>query len=269
MVDRFKMRDDLALRLAESLETALRIADGIAIAVCMDEPGKELMFSEKYACPHCGYSLAELEPRIFSFNNPMGACPSCDGLGMKQHFDQQQVVHNPDVSLAGGAVRGWDRRNAYYFQISCSLAEHYDFDPEIPYSQLPTEIRDIILYGSKGKAIHFRFITITGKSRKKSHTFEGVIANMQRRYRETDSSTVREELSSYLSDRVCAECQGARLNEAARNVFIKDMHLHRITALSVHDCLSFFEAWPCRASAAAGSRKKSSRRSARAPGAFW
>lgn len=242
IVDRFKIRDDLALRLAESLETALRIADGIAIAVCMDEPGKELMFSEKYACPHCGYSLAELEPRIFSFNNPKGACPSCDGLGMQQHFDPELVVHNPDISLAGGAIRGWDRRNGYFYQIICSLAEHYHFDPEIPYSQLPADIQDIILYGSKGKAIDFKFVTGTGKSRKKRHSFEGVIANMQRRYRETDSIMVREELAKYLSDRVCAECQGARLNRAARNVFVEDMPLHRLTALSIHKSLDFFEA---------------------------
>ncbi len=242
IVDRFKIRDDLTLRLAESFETALRIADGIAIAASMDDPGRELLFSERYACPHCGYSLTELEPRIFSFNNPKGACPSCDGLGMQQHFDPELVVHNPDISLAGGAIRGWDRRNGYFYQIICSLAEHYHFDPAVPYAQLPADIQDLILYGSKGKAIDFRYITGTGKSKKKRHSFEGVIANMQRRYRETDSVMVREELAKYLSDRVCPDCQGARLNLAARNVFIEDMPLHRLTALSIHKSLAFFEA---------------------------
>ena len=241
IVDRFKIRDDLGLRLAESFETALRIADGIAIVASMDDPDTEMVFSEKYACRVCGYSLTELEPRIFSFNNPKGACPSCDGLGNKQHFDPELVVHNPDISLAGGAIRGWDRRNAYYYQIICSLAEHYDFDPEIPFSELPEKIQDIILYGSKRVAINFKFVTGTGRAKKKRHSFEGIIANMERRYHETDSLMVREELAKYLSNKVCSECQGARLNQAARNVFVQDTPLNQLTALPIRKSLAFFE----------------------------
>ena len=241
IVDRFKIRDDLGLRLAESFETALRIADGIAIVVSMDDPDTEMVFSEKYACRVCGYSLTELEPRIFSFNNPKGACPSCDGLGNKQHFDPELVVHNPDISLAGGAIRGWDRRNAYYYQIICSLAEHYDFDPEIPFSELPEKIQDIILYGSKRVAINFKFVTGTGRAKKKRHSFEGIIANMERRYHETDSLMVREELAKYLSNKVCSECQGARLNQAARNVFVQDTPLNQLTALPIRKSLAFFK----------------------------
>ncbi len=240
IVDRFKIRDDIGLRLAESFETALRLADGIAIAASMDEPGTELLFSEKYACPHCGYSLTELEPRIFSFNNPKGACPSCDGLGQKQHFDPQLVIHNPDISLAGGAIRGWDRRNAYYYQIICSLAEHYHFDPEKPFAELDPKAQSVILYGSGREAINFRFLTGNGKVKNKRHSFEGIIANMERRYHETDSTMVREELAKYLSHKVCSECGGSRLNISARNVFINDHALHQITALPIRKSLAFF-----------------------------
>ncbi len=240
IVDRFKIRDDISLRLAESFETALRIADGVAIAASLDDK-IELLFSERYACPQCGYSLTELEPRIFSFNNPKGACPSCDGLGVKQHFDPELVIHNPEISLAGGAIRGWDRRNAYYFQIICSLAEHYGFDPEQPFSKLDKEIQHIILYGSGRKAIDFKFLTSTGKTKKKRHSFEGIIANMERRYRETDSQMVRDELAKYLSKKVCESCGGSRLNTAARNVFIEDFPLHQITAMPIRKSLEFFE----------------------------
>jgi excinuclease ABC subunit A len=241
IVDRFKIRDDISLRLAESFETALRIADGIAIVASMDDTDTEMVFSEKYACRICGYSLTELEPRIFSFNNPKGACPSCDGLGVKQHFDPDLVVHNPDISLAGGAIRGWDRRNAYYYQLICSLAEHYHFDTEVPFSELPKRIQDIILHGSKREAIDFKFVTSTGRIKKKRHSFEGIIVNMERRYHETDSSMVREELAKYLSNKVCDQCQGARLNEAARNVFVQDIPLHQLTALPIRKSLAFFE----------------------------
>ncbi len=240
IVDRFKIRDDISLRLAESFETALRIADGVAIAASLDDK-IELLFSERYACPQCGYSLTELEPRIFSFNNPKGACPSCDGLGVKQHFDPELVIHNPEISLAGGAIRGWDRRNAYYFQIICSLAEHYGFDPEQPFSKLDEEIQRIILYGSGRKAIDFKFLTSTGKTKKKRHSFEGIIANMERRYRETDSQMVRDELAKYLSKKVCESCGGSRLSTAARNVFIEDFPLHQITAMPIRKSLEFFE----------------------------
>jgi excinuclease ABC subunit A len=240
IVDRFKIREDISLRLAESFETALRTADGIAIAASLEDD-TELVFSERYACSLCGYSLTELEPRIFSFNNPKGACSSCDGLGVKQHFDQELVVHNPDISLAGGAIRGWDRRNAYYFQIICSLAEHYGFDPEVPFSELEQDIQNILLYGSGRKAIDFKFLTSTGKTKKKRHSFEGIIVNMERRYRETDSQMVREELAKYLSKKVCDSCEGSRLNTAARNVFIDDLPLHIITALPIRKSLAFFE----------------------------
>jgi len=239
IVDRFKIRDDIALRLSESFETALRIADGIAIAACIDD-ATELMFSERYACPHCGYSLSELEPRIFSFNNPKGACSSCDGLGVRQHFDPELIIHNPNISLAGGAIRGWDRRNAYYYQIICSLAAHYNFDPEVPYSELPQEIQDIILYGSGHEAIEFKFMSGAGSVKKRRHSFEGIIANMDRRYHETDSQLVRDELAKYLSQKPCNVCEGARLNVSARNVFVEDLPLHHLTRFPIRKSLEFF-----------------------------
>ena len=240
IVDRFKIRDDIALRLSESFETALRIADGIAIAACIDD-ASELLFSERYACSHCGYSLTELEPRIFSFNNPKGACSSCDGLGVRQHFDPALIIHNPDISLAGGAIRGWDRRNGYFYQIICSLARHYNFDPEQPFSELPKEIQDIILYGSGHEVIEFKFISGAGSVKKKRHNFEGIIANMERRYHETDSQMVRDELAKYLSQKPCNVCEGARLNVAARNVFIEDLPIHHLTRFPIRKSLGFFK----------------------------
>jgi excinuclease ABC subunit A len=240
IIDRFKIRGDIALRLAESFETALRIADGMAIAACLDD-GAELLFSERYACPHCGYSLTELEPRIFSFNNPKGACGSCDGLGIREYFDPELVVHNPDISLAGGAIRGWDRRNAYYYQIVCSLAKHYGFDPEQPFSELPREIQAVILYGSGDEEIEFKLLSEFGYSKKKRHRFEGIIAVMERRYHETDSQMVREELSKYLSQKACSVCDGARLNISARNVFIENLPIHYLTGFPIRKSLSFFE----------------------------
>ncbi len=241
IIDRFKIRDDMSLRLAESFETALRIAGGVATAMCMDDDSKKLVFSEKYACSECGYSITELEPRIFSFNNPKGACSGCDGLGIKQHFDPELVVHNTELSLAAGAVRGWDRRNAYYYQIICSLAQHYQFDPETPFQNLSTEIQNIVLYGSGRKAIDFTFVTGTGKKRKKRHSFEGIIANMERRYHETDSQVVRDELAKYLSNKVCSNCNGSRLNTAARNVFIDSKPVYQITGLPIRKALHFFQ----------------------------
>ncbi len=240
VVDRIKIRSDIALRLSESFETALRLADGIAIAACLDD-ATELLFSERFACAHCGYSLSELEPRIFSFNNPKGACSSCDGLGVRQHFDAELVVHNPDISLAAGAVRGWDRRNAYYYQIICSLAEHYDFDPELPFSELTKEAQDAVLYGSGSAAIDFKFMSGSGSVKKKRHRFEGIIANMERRYHETDSTSVREELAKYQSHKPCNVCDGARLNAAARNVFIDELVIHELTKLPIRKSLSFFQ----------------------------
>ena len=241
IVDRFKIRDDIKLRLAESFETALRLTDGIATAICMDDEKKQLVFSEKYACSECGYSITELEPRIFSFNNPKGACSACDGLGRKQHFDPQLVVHNENLSLAAGAVRGWDRRNAYYYQLICSIAEHYKFDTDTPFNELSEDIQHVILYGSGRKAIDFSFVTGSGKKRKKRHSFEGIIANMERRYLETDSQVVRDELAKYQTNKVCDKCSGARLNTAARHVFIDNKPLNELTHLPIHLALDFFK----------------------------
>ncbi|GMQ83725.1 MAG: excinuclease ABC subunit UvrA [Gammaproteobacteria bacterium] len=239
VVDRFKVRDDLKLRLAESFETALRLADGLARVVSMDD-GTEITFSAKFACPQCGYSLSELEPRLFSFNNPVGACPTCDGLGVKQSFDPRRVVAHPHLSLAGGAVRGWDRRNAYYFQLISSLADHYGFDIETPFDELPEQAREVILYGSGKQVIEFRYLSERNGVKVKRHTFEGIIRNMERRYRETESSVVREELSRYLSTHPCPECEGARLNCAARHVFVDGRTLPAIAALPVGDASDFF-----------------------------
>ncbi len=244
VVDRFKVRpdDDLRLRLAESFETALRLADGSARVAFMDEPEREeLVFSANFACPVCGYSIEELEPRLFSFNNPAGACPVCDGLGARQVFDEQKVVAHPELSLAAGAVRGWDRRNAYYFQMLRSLARHYGFDPETPWQELPERIRRIILHGSGDEEIDFDYINHRGRRVRRKHTFEGIIPNMERRYRESESNVIREELARYLSSHPCPACGGARLNEAARNVFIAGHSLPQVTALSVGRCLEFFE----------------------------
>jgi len=240
VVDRFKIRPDLAVRLAESFETALRLADGIALVVSMDDSGAGLVYSDKYACPHCGYSLSELEPRIFSFNNPKGACPSCDGLGVKSFFDPHLVVHNPQLSLAGGAVRGWDRRNAYYYHMIQSLAEHYGFDPEQPFGQLPKPVQNVILYGSGAETIPFKVLTARGDTLVHRHPFEGIVPNMDRRYRETDSMLVREELSKYLSSKPCSECEGTRLNRSARHVFVAGSSLPELTALPIRRVLEFF-----------------------------
>ena len=239
IVDRFKIREDISLRLSESFETALRIADGIAIAASMDGD-KKILFSERYACPQCGYSISELEPRIFSFNNPKGACPGCDGLGVRQDFDPELVVHNSEISLSGGAIRGWDRRNAYYYQIICSLAGHYGFDTEMPFSDIPEKIQNIILYGSGSKKIDFHFLSSDGKKQTRTHPFEGIIANMERRYHETESQMVRDELSKYLAQKTCEQCHGARLNTAARHVYIGTKPLQDLTSLPIKQALDFF-----------------------------
>ncbi len=241
VIDRFKVRADLELRLAESFETALQLADGVAQVIDLDDPqAAALVFSDKFACPHCGYSISELEPRLFSFNNPVGACTTCDGLGVRQFFDQQRVVRHPHLSLAGGAIRGWDRRNAYYFQMIQCLAEHYDFDIETPFEDLSERVKSIILFGSERERINFRYFTGRGGEVSRRHPFEGIIPNMQRRYRETESSTVREELAKYLSTQPCPDCGGSRLNEAARHVFVADHNLPQVSALSVGQALAFF-----------------------------
>ncbi len=239
VVDRFKVREDLQLRLAESLETALRLADGLVRVVSMDDD-TALTFSAKFACPVCGYSLTELEPRLFSFNNPVGACPTCDGLGVQQSFDPRRVVAHPQNSLASGAVRGWDRRNAYYFQLISSLAEHYGFDIDTPFCELDEATREVILYGSGKQMIEFRYLNERHGVQIKRHTFEGVLRNMERRYRETESNVVREELARYLSTHPCPDCHGTRLNRSARHVFIAECTLPEITRLPVGDAGRFF-----------------------------
>ncbi|HHH39360.1 MAG TPA: excinuclease ABC subunit UvrA [Sedimenticola sp.] len=241
VVDRFRIREDLGSRLAESLEAGLKLSGGMVTVVNMDDPARVLVFSDQYACPECGYALEELEPRLFSFNNPKGACPACDGLGVKQYFDPERIVQNPNLSLAGGAIRGWDRRNAYYYALIRALAEHYGFDPETPFARLPEAIRRIVLYGSDGEVIAFRYFGGRGRGMVKRHPFEGVIPIMERRYRETDSNVVREELAKYLSARPCAECGGTRLNRAARHVFVADRTLPQLTRMSIRDCLAFFQ----------------------------
>ena len=241
VVDRFRVRDDLRLRLAESFETALKLADGSATVAFMDEPEREpLVFSDRFACPVCGYSIPQLEPRLFSFNNPAGACASCDGLGVQQFFDPDRVVAHPHLSLAGGAVRGWDRRNAYYFQLIRSLAGHYDFDVETPWQKLPARIRKILLYGSGDEVIEFSYFNGRGGMSKRKHRFEGVIPNMERRYRETESGAVRDELAKYLGTHPCESCKGTRLNEAARHVFVAERGLAEVTADAVGEALQFF-----------------------------
>ena len=245
VVDRFKVREDLRLRLAESFETALHLAEGTARVAWMENdpkrPRDDLVFSANFACPVCGYSIEELEPRLFSFNNPVGACATCDGLGVEQFFDADKVVANPQLSLAGGAVRGWDRRNAYYHQMIRSLGQHYGFDPETPWDELTEDTRETILQGSGFESIEFSYFNDRGRVVKKSHPFEGIINNMRRRYRETESNAVREELSRYISSQPCPDCAGTRLNEAARNVFVAEHALPQITCMAVEQSLAFFE----------------------------
>ncbi|WP_129644668.1 excinuclease ABC subunit UvrA [Peristeroidobacter agariperforans] len=240
VVDRLKVRADVAQRLAESFETALRMADGVARVSFMDDPKREeLVFSDKFACTVCGYSIADLEPKLFSFNNPSGACATCSGLGVQQFFDPGRVIHHPNLSIAGGAIRGWDRRNAYYFALMQSLSKHYKFDVEEPWEELPAKSRKIVLYGSGEEKIDFKYVNAQGGTLRRSHKWEGVIPNLERRYRETESVAVREELSKYLSNQPCPDCSGTRLNRAARNVFVAERSLPDLARLAVADALSF------------------------------
>ncbi|HEX5636251.1 MAG TPA: excinuclease ABC subunit UvrA, partial [Gammaproteobacteria bacterium] len=242
VVDRFKVRADIALRLAESFETAVNLADGVARIAFMDEPARaEMVFSSHFACPQCGYSLNELEPRLFSFNNPTGACPKCDGLGHIQFIDADRVINHPAVSLPGGAIRGWDKRNAWYYSMLLCLSEHYHFDLETAWCDLPENIQQIILFGSGEEEIDFKYPTERGHKKTRHHPFEGVIPNMQRRFHETDSGAVREELLKYFSNKACPDCAGTRLNRGARHVFVADQSITGITALPIATCLSFFE----------------------------
>lgn len=241
VVDRFKVRTDLAQRLSESFENALNLADGLAIVASIDGEFPETVFSSKFACSECGYSLSELEPRLFSFNNPMGACPGCDGLGVDQFFDPARVVHDDTLSLADGAIRGWDKRTSYYYTLLESLARHYGFSIESAFCDLPESIRERVLYGSGSDVITFQYQRPHGGFLIKKHPFEGIIPNMQRRYRESDSTMVREELAKYLSTRPCQACQGARLREEARHVFINDINLPEIAAYSIENAHEFFK----------------------------
>lgn len=239
VVDRVKVRADLAQRLSESFENALNLADGVAVVASMDADFPDQVFSSNFACTECGYNLPELEPRLFSFNNPAGACPACDGLGVDQFFDPARVVHDATLSLADGAIRGWDKRTTYYFPLLESLARHYQFSIDVPFCDLPQLAQDLVLYGSHDE-IEFRYDNHRGDFIVKRHPFEGVISNMQRRYHETDSMMMREELAKYLSTRPCSSCHGARLRESARHVFVSGKSLPEITAYSIEDAHAFF-----------------------------
>ena len=242
VVDRFKVREDLQLRLAESFETALELSGGTVIIASMtagDAP--EQVFSANFACPHCGYSMQELEPRLFSFNNPAGACSTCDGLGVQQYFDPERVVQNGELSLAGGAIRGWDKRNFYYFQMLKSLAEHFNFDIEAPFDTLPKKIQTLILSGSGTTDIEFKYINDRGDITVRRHPFEGILNNMERRYHETESNSVREELAKFVSTKPCASCHGSRLRQEARHVFIGETNLPHICDMSINDAFTFFD----------------------------
>jgi len=241
VVDRFKVREDIKPRLADSFETTLNLSDGLAIIAWMDDKRrKDIIFSARYACPQCGYSITELEPRLFSFNNPAGACSTCDGLGIQQYFDPARVVAQPDVGLASGAIRGWDRRTVYYYQMLTSLAKHFGFDMDRPFNTLPKKVQQLILYGSGEEEIEFVYFNDRGGQYRKQQPFEGVIPNMQRRYRDTESNAVREDLSRYLNHQPCPDCHGTRLNSAARHVFILDQTLPAITAMPIDSTRAFF-----------------------------
>lgn len=241
VVDRFKIRADIAQRLSESLENALSLADGRVFVVSMDDAFEDMTFSSKFACVECGYSLKELEPRLFSFNNPLGACETCDGLGVDQFFDEGRVVRDATLSLSEGAIRGWDKRTPYYHALLESLAHHYQFSTDTPFCDLSKAIQNIVLYGSGNEMIRFNYQRPHGGDLTKHHAFEGIIPNMQRRYRESESSMMREELAKYLSVRPCPTCQGDRLCAAARHVFIEDVNLPQITSLTIEHCHTFFK----------------------------
>ncbi len=241
VVDRFKVRPDLQQRLAESFETTLELSGGIAVIAPMDGDGEEIIFSANFACPQCGYSMQELEPRLFSFNNPAGACGTCDGLGVQQYFDPSRVIQDDSLSLVQGAIRGWDQKNYYYFQMLTSLADHYGFDLHAPFNSLPKKTQDVILKGSGRTEIEFKYINDRGDIRVKRHPFEGILNTLERRYRDTESNSVREELAKYISTKSCSSCGGTRLRLEARNVFIADTTLPEIVELSIADALTFFQ----------------------------
>ncbi|WP_061019115.1 excinuclease ABC subunit UvrA [Vibrio splendidus] len=242
VVDRFKVRPDLQQRLAESFETTLELSGGIAVVGWMDQTDQEeIVFSANFACPKCGYSMQELEPRLFSFNNPAGACGTCDGLGVQQYFDPSRVILDENLSIAEGAIKGWDQKNYYYFQMLTSLSEHYGFDLYAPFNSLPKKTQEIILKGSGRTEVEFKYINDRGDIRVKRHPFEGILNTLERRYRDTESSAVREDLAKYISTKSCSSCDGTRLRLEARNVFIGDTTLPEIVELSIADALQFFQ----------------------------
>ncbi|MDO5059942.1 MAG: excinuclease ABC subunit UvrA, partial [Neisseria sp.] len=240
VIDRVKVKADIKQRLAESFETALQHGGERALAVEVDS-GEEHWFSARFACPVCSYSLPELEPRLFSFNNPVGACPSCDGLGHTDFFDPERVVAHPELSLAAGAVEGWDKRNQFYFQMIQSLAEHYGFSVDTPFDELPAKVQKVVLHGSGKEVINFRYLSEKGTMFDRSHAFEGILPNLERRYRETDSETIRDKLRGYQSHRACPSCSGARLRKEARYVYVGGRALHDISAIPLDKTLEFFE----------------------------
>lgn len=241
IIDRFKIRPDLSTRLGESIENGLQLAEGLVTVASMDQQFHDITFSSKFACPNCGYSLSELEPRLFSFNNPAGACSTCDGLGVDQFFDPERVVHDSGLSLSAGAIRGWDKKTFYYYELLQTLAKHYHFDLQIPFKNLSASVQNLILYGSGKEMIDFTYRKPGGGITHKMHSFEGIIPNMQRRYKESESSLVQEELAKYLASRPCGSCGGARLRIEARHVFVQDKNLAEITELSIEKAYYFFK----------------------------
>ncbi len=239
VIDRVKINPEIKQRITESVETGLKIADGKIIVHDM-ETADDQLFSAKFSCPHCDYVIPELEPRLFSFNNPMGACPECDGLGHKNYFDKSRIVAFPELSLASGAIKGWDKRNQFYFQILNSLANHYGFDIDTPFNDLEEDIQNIVLHGSKNQKIEFSYFVGTGTVQKRKHNFEGVLNNFKRRYEETESNTVRDELAKFLSNQICPSCEGTRLRKEARNVLVEDMNLHHACELPLRKAFNFF-----------------------------
>ena len=241
VVDRLKVRDDIQQRLAESFETALELSNGIARVQSMDDDSINLLFSSRFACPVCGYSIPDLEPRLFSFNNPAGACPTCDGLGVKQYFDPEKIIQDDSLSISEGAIRGWDRRSVYYYQMLCAVAEHFGFSVDIPLRKLTKKQQGYILNGSGSESINFHYVNSRGDTVIKNHTFEGVLPNLERRYHETDSQMVRDELAKLLSVQPCPACEGSRLRKEARNVFIDDHNIGQITCKPISDAQVYFK----------------------------
>ncbi|MEJ2062510.1 MAG: excinuclease ABC subunit UvrA [Reinekea sp.] len=240
VVDRFKVRADLELRMAESFETCLTLSGGIAQVTWMDCDGEDMLFSNRFACPVCGYSIAELEPRMFSFNNPAGACEECDGLGLKQYFDRSKIIRDANLTLAEGAIAGWDRRSVYYFSQLTSMADHYGVDIEKPFNKLPKKFQKAVLEGSGSEEFEFNYVNSRGAIYHRVHTFEGVVPNMERRFRETDSNSVREELTKYLAEQPCPSCHGSRLKESARHVYVNNVTLPEVTRMSIVDAVRYY-----------------------------